>query len=39
METAKHILEEIFSHFDPIEPFDRISKAMEILAKQDKKFQ
>jgi len=39
MEIARHIFEETFSYFDPIEPFDRISKAMGILAKQDSKFQ
>lgn len=36
---AKEILEKIFSYLDPIEPFERMSKAIEVLAKQDKRFQ
>lgn len=27
------------SYFDPLEPFDRITRAVEVLAKQDKRFQ
>ena len=36
---AKETLERIFTYFDPLEPFERISKAIEVLAKQDKRFQ
>ncbi len=36
---AKDILEKIFSYLDPIEPFDRMRKAIEVLSKQDKRFQ
>jgi len=36
---AKDILEKIFSYLDPIEPFDRMGKAIEVLSKQDKRFQ
>lgn len=32
-------IDRIFSSFDPIEPFERIEKAIEILAKQDSKYQ
>jgi hypothetical protein len=37
--SAREILEKIFSYFDPIEPFERIAKAIEVLGKQDKRFQ
>jgi len=37
--SAREILEKIFSYLDPIEPFERMSKAIEVLAKQDKRFQ
>lgn len=36
---AREILEKIFSYLDPVEPFERIIKAIEVLAKQDKRFQ
>lgn len=36
--TAKEVLEEAFSYFDPLEPFERMLKAIEVLAKQDKRF-
>ena len=36
---AKEILDKIFSYFDPLEPFKRIGKAIEVLIKQDKRFQ
>lgn len=39
MAIAREILDKIFSYLDPTEPFDRISKAIEILGKQDNKFQ
>jgi hypothetical protein len=37
--SAKEILEKIFSYLDPVEPFERIAKAIEVLGKQDKRFQ
>jgi hypothetical protein len=37
--AAKEILEKIFSYLDPIEPFERMEKAIEVLSKQDKRFQ
>lgn len=37
--SARKILEKIFSYLDPMEPFERIEKAIEILGKQDKRFQ
>lgn len=36
--STRNILEEIFAHFDPLEPFERIQKAIEVLAKQDSRF-
>jgi hypothetical protein len=39
LKSAQEILGEIFSHLDPIEPFERMSKAIEVLGKQDKRFQ
>ena len=38
-EEAKEILDSIFSHLDPYEPFERIQKAVEVLGKQDNRFQ
>jgi len=38
-DTARKILEEIFSHLDPYEPFERMQKAVEMLGKQDNRFQ
>ncbi|MBC8358135.1 MAG: hypothetical protein ISS41_08485 [Candidatus Aminicenantes bacterium] len=38
-DTARKILEEIFSHLDPYEPFERMNKAVEVLGKQDNRFQ
>lgn len=37
--AARVTIDKIFSNFDPIEPFERIEKAIETLAKQDPKFQ
>lgn len=37
--VARDILEKIFSYLDPIEPFERMAKAIEVLGKQDKRFQ
>ncbi|GFP27289.1 MAG: hypothetical protein DDT22_00800 [candidate division WS2 bacterium] len=37
--SAREILEKIFSYLDPIEPFERMAKAIEVLGKQDKRFQ
>jgi len=39
MASAREILERIFPFFDPLEPFERISKAIEVLGKQDTRFQ
>ena len=36
---GKQTVEEIFKYIDPLEPFDRIEKAIEILGKQDQRFQ
>lgn len=36
---ARDILEKVFNYLDPLEPFTRISRAVEILGKQDKRFQ
>jgi len=37
--SARETLERIFSRLDPLEPFERMAKAIEVLAKQDKRFQ
>ena len=37
--TAMGILENIFNYFDLLEPFDRITQAIQLLVKQDKRFQ
>lgn len=37
--NTRKTLEKVFTHLDPIEPFERIEKAIEILSKQDKRFQ
>lgn len=39
MRFTRETLEGIFAYFDPLEPFERISKAIEVLGKQDKRFQ
>ena len=36
---AKETLEEIFTNLDPLEPFERMVKAIEVLGKQDERFQ
>jgi hypothetical protein len=36
---AKRILDEVFKDIDPLEPFERMGKAIEVLARQDSKFQ
>jgi len=36
---AKEIIENVFVHLDPLEPFDRMKKAIGLLSKQDKKFE
>ncbi len=36
---ATEIFKSTFSYFDPLEPFERMAKAIEVLGKQDKKFQ
>lgn len=37
--STRAIVEEAFASFDLMEPFGRISKALEMLAKQDQRFQ
>jgi hypothetical protein len=39
LNSAREILEGVFTYLDPIEPFERMAKAIEVLSKQDKKFQ
>jgi len=36
---AKRILDEVFKDIDPLEPFERMGKAIEVLARQNNKFQ
>lgn len=36
--NAREILEKIFQYLDPLEPFDRINKAIEVLSKEDSRF-
>lgn len=36
---GKEMLEGLFASLDPLEPFQRMSKAIEVLTQQDKKFQ
>jgi len=38
-EKAQEILNDIFNHLDPYEPFERMKKAVEVLGKQDNRFQ
>ena len=38
-QLAREILEKVFSYLDPLEPFERMLKAIEVLGKQDKRFQ
>jgi len=35
---TREILDKVFSYLDPIEPFERIRKAIEVLGKQDERF-
>ncbi len=37
--SAKETLGKIFNYLDPLEPFERMAKAIEVLNKQDKRFQ
>jgi len=37
-DPAIKIIEQIFSHLDPCEPFERMEKAIEVLGKQDDRF-
>jgi len=37
--VARKLLEKVFSYLDPLEPFERMLKAIEVLGKQDKRFQ
>ena len=36
---TKKIIEDVFQYFNPLEPFERILKAIEIITRQDKRFQ
>ncbi|MEW6410103.1 MAG: hypothetical protein AB1488_08360 [Nitrospirota bacterium] len=37
--SAMETLEKIFNYLDPLEPFERMAKAIEVLGKQEKRFQ
>ncbi|PIU62782.1 MAG: hypothetical protein COS84_10195 [Armatimonadetes bacterium CG07_land_8_20_14_0_80_40_9] len=37
--SAKETLGKIFNYLDPLEPFERMAKAIELLSEQDKRFQ
>ncbi|MGC8718256.1 MAG: hypothetical protein ACP5RW_09705 [bacterium] len=37
--VVKDILESVFYSFDPLEPFERMNKAINVLLKEDKRFQ
>lgn len=37
--SARDIIENILYSFDPLEPFDRMNKVIEVLRKEDKRFQ
>jgi hypothetical protein len=39
MEYVRKVLESIFEYVDPLEPFERIALAVDVLGKQDKRFQ
>lgn len=39
MAFARETFEKIFNYLDPLEPFERMAKAIEVISKQDKKFQ
>lgn len=39
VKVAREILEDIFNYLDPLEPFERMAKAIEVLSRQDKRFQ
>lgn len=38
LDRARPVLEESFGHMDLLEPFDRITRALELLAKEDHRF-
>jgi hypothetical protein len=38
-ETARSILEKAFGNMDPLEPFERMTSAVQLLTKHDKRFQ
>lgn len=38
-EVAREVLQSAFTNLDPLEPFDRMARAVEQLGKQDKRFQ
>ncbi|MCJ7459045.1 MAG: hypothetical protein MUP17_08650 [candidate division Zixibacteria bacterium] len=37
--STREIFEKILNYLDPLEPFERMAKAIEVLGKQDKRFQ
>jgi hypothetical protein len=39
VDYARDILEKAFNYLDPLEPFERIAKAVELIGKHDKRFQ
>jgi len=39
LHDAKDVVEEVFENLDPLEPFERIAKAIDALSKQDPRFQ
>ena len=39
MDESKKLIGELIQNVDPLEPFDRIAKAVEALSKQDSRFQ
>ena len=36
--SAREVTEEMFKFIDPLEPFERTERAVEVLAKQDERF-
>lgn len=38
-QVAQNLLQNIFGNLDPLEPFERMASAVQLLAKYDKKFQ
>ena len=38
LDRSRPLLETVFTHLDLVEPFERIAKALELLAKEDQRF-